>query len=202
MLKLKTYWLPIVALTTSLLVGCASSPDTRLYVLSAQTSGQVANWGQNGPNVLVGPVNVPGHIKRSEIVYRASNNLITLNEYDRWAESINQNISEVLSENLTNLLASNSVYTEKSNFLTRPDVIIRVDVNSFGLVENQQVVLQASWEIEDRRNGSTELKTQRFQVTPQGEDAPAVVAAMSTAIKQLSEILAQQLAGPQVSSPS
>ena len=193
MSKSKTNWLAIAALATPLLVGCASSPDARLYILSADASGQVANWGENGPKVLIGPINVPEHIKRAEIVFRTSGNRVTLNEYDRWAESVDNNISEVLSENLAELLGSNSVFTDDSNFLARPDVIIRIDINRFGLMENQQVELQASWEIDDRRNGTSKLSAEEFRVTPRGEDIPAIVAAMSEAMEQLSNTLAQEL---------
>ena len=197
MSKSKTNWLAIAALATPLLVGCASSPDARLYILSADASGQVANWGESGPKVLIGPINVPEHIKRAEIVFRTSGNRVTLNEYDRWAESVDNNISEVLSENLTELLGSNSVFTDDSNFLARPDVIIRIDINRFGLMENQQVELQASWEIDDRRSGTSKLSAEEFRVTPRGEDIPAIVAAMSEAMEQLSNTLAQELAAAQ-----
>ena len=197
MSKSKTNWFAIAALATPLLVGCASSPDARLYILSADASGQVANWGENGPKVLVGPINVPEHIKRAEIVFRTSGNRVTLNEYDRWAESVDNNISEVLSENLSELLGSNSVFTDDSNFLARPDVIIRIDINRFGLMENQQVELQASWEIDDRRNGTSKLSAEEFRVTPRGEDIPAIVAAMSEAMEQLSNTLAQEMAAAQ-----
>ena len=193
MSKSKTNWLAIAALATPLLVGCASSPDARLYILSADASGQVANWGESGPKVLIGPINVPEHIKRAEIVFRTSGNRVTLNEYDRWAESVDNNISEVLSENLAELLGSNSVFTDDSNFLTRPDVIIRIDINRFGLMENQQVELQASWEIDDRRSGTSKLSAEEFRVTPRGEDISAIVAAMSEAMEQLSNTLAQEL---------
>lgn len=197
MSKSKTNWLAIAALATPLLVGCASSPDARLYILSADASGQVANWGENGPKVLIGPINVPEHIKRAEIVFRTSGNRVTLNEYDRWAESVDNNISEVLSENLSELLGSDSVFTDDSNFLARPDVIIRIDINRFGLMENQQVELQASWEIDDRRNGTSKLSAEGFRVTPRGEDIPAIVAAMSEAMEQLSNTLAQEMAAAQ-----
>ncbi|MEO9970746.1 MAG: PqiC family protein [Hyphomonadaceae bacterium] len=200
MSKSKAKWLTMAVLATPLLVGCASSPDARLYILSADATGQVANWGDNGPNVLISAVNVPEHIKRSEIVFRTSGNRVTLNEYDRWAESVDNNISEALSENLTTLLSSSSIYTDDSNFLTRPDITLRIDVNNFGLMENGQVEFQASWEIEDRRRGSSELRSQQLSVTPRGDDIPSIVEAMSRALEQFSETLSQQLIGLQADS--
>ena len=190
----KTSWLAIAALVTPLLVGCASSPDARLYILSADATGQVANWGDNSPNVLIGPINVPEHIKRTEIVFRGTGNRVMINEYDRWAESVDNNISEVVSENLSNLLGSSSVYTDDSDFLTRPDITIRIDVNKFGLMENGQVVLQTSWEIEDDRKRESKLYSERFTVSPSGGDVTSIVAAMSEAVEQFSNTLAGELA--------
>ena len=197
MSKSKTSWLAIAALVTPLLVGCASSPDARLYILSADATEQVANWGDNGPNVLIGPINVPEHIKRNEIVFRATGNRVMINEYDRWAESVDNNISEIVSENLSNLLSSNGIYTDDSDFVTRPDITIRIDVNQFGLMENGQVTLQASWEIEDDKAGVTELFAGQFTVSPRSEDIGSVVAAMSESVKQLSNALASELAAGQ-----
>ena len=189
----KTRWLAIAALVTPLLVGCASSPDARLYILTADATGQIANWGDTGPKVLIGPINVPEHLKRTEIVFRAPGNRVTINEYDRWAESVDNNISEVISKNLSNLLGSSSVYTDDSDFLTRPDITIRIDVNSFGLMENSQVVLQASWEIEDDKTGASKLFSERFEVDPRGGDVTSIVAAMSKAVEQFSNTLAGEL---------
>ena len=197
MSKSKPIWLTIGAIVMPLLVGCASSPDARHYILSAGATGQVANWGETGPKVLVGSINVPEYIKRAEIVFQDSGNQITLNEFDRWAESIDSNISDVLSENLARLLSSSSVYTDDSDFLTRPDVTIRVDVNKFGLVENQQVVLQVSWEIDDSRNQSSQFWSDSFYASPQSESVSDVVSAMSETLEQLSQKLSEQLAGVQ-----
>ena len=198
MSKSKPNWLTIGAVVIPLLAGCASSPDARHYILSAGTTGQVAGWGDTGPKVLIGSINVPEYLKRAEIVFETSGNQITLNEFDRWAESIDSNISDVLSENLMRLLSSSSVYTEDSDFLTRPDITIRVDVNKFGLTEGQRVALQVSWEIDDSRNQSSKFWSESFYASPQGSGVSDVVAAMSDALEQLSQRISQQLAGAQV----
>lgn len=198
MSKSTPIWLTIGAIVMPLLVGCASSPDARHYILSANASGEVANWGETSPKVLVGSINVPEYIKRAEIVFQTSGNQITLNEFDRWAESIDSNIANVLSENLARLLSSSSVYTDDSEFFTRPDITIRVDVKRFGLVENQQVVLQVSWEIDDNRNQSSQFWSDSFYASPQGKDVSATVVAMSEVLEQLSQKISQQLADAQV----
>jgi len=146
MSRFKTHWLAIAALTAPLLIGCASSPDARLYILSADANEQVANWGENGPKILIAPINVPEHIKRSEIVFLPQDNQVTLNEYDRWAGSISSNISDVVAQNLTTLLASNNIYTDDAGFISRPDIIVRINVNRFGFANDQLVMLDASWE--------------------------------------------------------
>ena len=175
------------------LAGCASSPDAKLYILSADATTQLANWGENSPNVIIRPISIAAHIKRPEIVYRTESNRVQVNEYDRWAENIDKGMAAVLSENLMQLLGSGHIYTNDANFSTRPDMIVRVDVRQFGLTAGGQVSLDVSWEVEDSRSDTKQLRTESFRSTPSSEQVADIVNAMSETIGQFSNALSENL---------
>ena len=175
------------------LVGCASSPDANFYLLSAGQSQALANWGEDSPNVLIRPISIPAHLNRPEVVYRSDDNRVLINEYDRWAETVDKSIANILSENLMASLGSERIYTHDASFATRPDMIVRVDIKQFGLMDNGQVTLVATWEIEDKKHGTKQLHTQNFQTSPRSESVSNVVEAMSDTIRQLSTSVSENL---------
>ena len=88
----------------AVLAGCSlpaqlrSSPDVRYYVLSsplpASSTTELATIG-------VLPVTLPGYLMRQQIVLRDADGInISINEYERWGESLSQGISRVLCDSL------------------------------------------------------------------------------------------------------
>ena len=182
----------LAALTTILLTGCASSPDSRYYLLSAKNDGVQSSLSAN-PTIMIAPVNVPSYIRRNEIVFRTDSNTVTVNQHDRWAERLDKNIADVLSENLTQHLSSSTVFTEDSNFVTRPDIRIHIDINQFGLMASGHVTLNVSWEINDRKNDTTQLFSDLFTLRPKSNSVVDIVAAMSAVLAELSVSISQKL---------
>ena len=57
----------------------------------------------------MGPVLLPAHLDRPQIVTRASENRLVLAEFHKWGEPLNTNFARVLAEDLAVLLATERV---------------------------------------------------------------------------------------------
>src|SRR4030095_6551025 len=57
----------------------------------------------------VGPITLPGYLDRDQLVTRISENRLAVAENDRWGEPLEENVSRVISQNLSLLLADDKV---------------------------------------------------------------------------------------------
>ena len=96
----------LAVLSTS---ACASSPDSRFYMLAPMQDAAVsapAAAGQRPVSLCVGPVLVPGYLDRLPVCVRDSAHEVTYAEFHRWAEPLEDGISRVLVDNLSQLLGT------------------------------------------------------------------------------------------------
>ena len=175
------------------MAGCSFSPDSQYYVLSIKKNEPLVSWEASSPNILIGPISVPEYLKRNKIIYRNDSSKVDVKEYDWWAESIDTNITDVLTRQVSRYLTSDTVFSTNSNFVTRPDLIVRIDVSQFALVQDKLVVLEASWEIQNRDTGTSEIKASSFQVSSLSNEIADVVDAMSQAINDLGRAISEHL---------
>lgn len=90
-----------------LLGGCSfmrpQEDPTRFYVLSAahSASGPTAESGRKRLQVGLKPVELPRYLQGRSMVVRMGTNEIQFAEFDRWAEPLDQAISQVMKENLS-----------------------------------------------------------------------------------------------------
>src|SRR5204863_7145723 len=89
----------------ALATGCAS-PPSRFYTLSSTPATATP---APGPAILVGPVSIPAVVDRPEIVVTIGNNEVWLDELNRWASPLADNISLAVVENLIAALATSRV---------------------------------------------------------------------------------------------
>ena len=89
-----------------LLGGCGfmrpQEDPTRFYVLSAAhfATGPVEESGRKRLLVGLKPVELPRYLQGRSMVVRTGTNEIQFAEFDRWAEPLDQAISQVMKENL------------------------------------------------------------------------------------------------------
>lgn len=181
------------------LSACASSPEPRLYLLKS-ANGPVISQGNSQVSVLVGPIVMPEYLKRSEIVYRSNSHDITINEYDRWAESLERNITSVITSNLATHLSTDKSFDYYANFSIKPDYIVRLNVTEFGRVSRDTVSMSVSWELVDKSNLQSKLYLENIKTTiPYSADDEdeknigSVIAAMNEALNELSLKIAKQI---------
>jgi uncharacterized lipoprotein YmbA len=91
-------------------VGCGTTDPARFYTLSPLAiPGTEAEAAGQGVAIGVGPIKLPEHLDRPQIVTRTSRNELKLAEFDRWAGSLADDFSRVLAENLSILLSTDRV---------------------------------------------------------------------------------------------
>ena len=187
------------------LVGCALIPagclnlgegtvdPTRLYVLSslAGTQAQTRAAPDSGLAVGVGPIELPEHLDRPQIVTRAGKNELRLAEFAQWAEPLRSNVSRVLIENLSVLLATDQVILFPKRVPIPIDYQVAVKVTRFDVVSGGSAQLDARWAIFAEGGKPMLRKGQSsFSEPVGGPDYAAMVAAESRALEALSRELA------------
>ena len=93
-------------------VGCGKSAAPNFYMLTTMLEAQRDSTADEiqGPALAVGPVNLPRHLDRAQMVTRASENQLHLSEFHRWAEPLSERFPRVLAENLAAFLSTEEVY--------------------------------------------------------------------------------------------
>jgi hypothetical protein len=173
---------------TTLAAGCASSPPSRFYTLSAvpgppATSSDLA--------VTVGPVSVPAAVDRPQIVVTVSANEVRLDETARWASPLEDNIARVVAENLVAMLGTPRVALSLQAASGSSDYRATIDVQRFDSVPGEAATLDAVWVVSRARSGKTETgrTTVREAVSESGYEALA--AGHSRALARLSQDIAE-----------
>ncbi len=187
--------LALVLLNSSLmLAGGCSSPPTRFYVLSSLPSAQPLRTGQDIV-VGVGPVELPEYLDRPQIVTRSGQNELTLAEFDRWAESLKDNTTQVLAEDLAILLPSKKVSTYPWRRSTAIDYQLVVKVTRFDHTAGGETVLAVRWSLLSG-DGKELLSRESRYVERQPDDAyGSTVAAMNRSLGQFSRDVASAITG-------
>jgi uncharacterized lipoprotein YmbA len=174
---------------------CGTTRPSKFYTLnSLQTSETVRQVASEEKKILVaiGPVEIPDYLDRPQIVVRRSQNELNINEYDRWAGSIRDDIARVLVENLSILLRGDRV----SVFPLRPgfqsDYRIRVNLTRFDIMPDDVVSIRAEWAILDK-NGviALAMRETNFDEHFEGRSYSDKIAALSRALTGLSRDIAE-----------
>jgi uncharacterized protein len=178
--------LAFVLLAAAAVAGCASTPPN-FYTLSAAAVPQSL---PSDLSVSVGPISVPALVDRPEIVSATGNNQVKVDEFNRWAAPLRDDIARVVAENLVLMLGTPQVTqtAQTASAGTRYRVI--VEVQRLEAAPGEWAVFDALWTV--RRTGDGQSLTGRTrlrQPLDQGGYA-AVAAAYSQAVARLSEEVA------------
>jgi uncharacterized lipoprotein YmbA len=185
-----------LALSVILLAGCrGTSEKARFYKLSAiLSSDESAKPAGKGVAVGIGPIKFPDHLDRPEIVTRTSRNALRIGDFDRWAGSLREDFSRVLTENLSILLSTDYVFVFPWQKPIPLDYRVAVDVSRFDGELGKSATLTARWTVMDGEK--KELKSiQRSNITSpvDGNSYEAVVAALSRTVEDLSREIAETI---------
>lgn len=187
---------PIAALL--LITGCigkGTQRPTKYYVLNSLYGSKkdVAPVVQLPDLVLgVGPVKIPQHLDRKQIVTRAGQNEVAVSEFDQWAGNLPENILRVVAENLTILLGTDKIgyFPWTQAFAAQYRVIIII--TRFDGMPGDEAILRARWGVLDG-DGKNILREEFSSIKePTADDTmDTLVAAKSRTLEKLSREIAE-----------
>ena len=143
----------------------------------------------------VGPITFPKYLNRQQLVRFSGDNEVVVEEFNRWAEPIDQNFTRVLRTNLTRLLPTSYAisYPWKRAMNVRFQVIL--DIHQFETVSEGSVNLKAHWAIFNIEKDKKLEVAHKFSYRKKmdGIDYAKIVAEQSKALEALSKDIAKEM---------
>jgi hypothetical protein len=145
--------LAMTALAMGVIVGCASSPPSRFYTLTplAEAEGRSVDISGGELAVGIGPVVFPQFLDRPQLVVRDSSNRLSLEEFNRWGGTVQDDFLRVWGENLAYLLGTSRIIIFPSESRMPLDFRITAEVVSFEGRPADEAVLKVRWSVMDER---------------------------------------------------
>ena len=179
------------------LTGCLGGPSgpTNFYMLSPLSPSQAGTAAASAEGrIRIGLVTVvvPEYLNRNEIVVNLDNTVYRLAEFNQWAEPLNNNLTRVLEENLTNLLRGDSIDVFLASDSSIPaDYRLEVDVLRLDGNLGGQVALISQWALlETEEGGLILMRRSEYQELAADQTVKELVLAQSRMIENLSRDIA------------
>jgi uncharacterized lipoprotein YmbA len=176
----------ILCAVAAFAAGCAA-PPSHFYTLTRTATSPPAT---SSLSVVVGPVSIPAIVDLPQIVLSTGPNQVSLDEFNRWASPLQNNISRVVAENLVAMLGTPRVSQFQQSLNADADYRVAIEVQSFESAPGEAATLNAVWIVRRTKDGKTETgrTTVREPATEKGYDALA--AAHSRALGRMSQDIA------------
>jgi uncharacterized protein len=175
-----------------LLAGCfGKSPSPNFYLLEplADTHAAPQILDEQRPVIALSPVSLPRYVDRTQIVQATARNSYQLNETQRWAEPLGDNINRVLAENLARLIPADIVSPNNSSLARQAEIRIQLTIVEFHVTPEQSALLRAQWII---RQGDKIVMTRQseYHRPASSSDYRLMVDALNGCVDQLSRDIA------------
>ena len=174
------------------LAGCLGgrSAPTRFYMLSPLVQSQTRTSPATAEarfHIGLEMVVVAEYLNRNEIVVNLDNTIYQLAEFNQWMEPLNNNLTRVLEENLTNLLQADSIDVFLVSGSSIPlDYRLEVDVLRLDGNLGDQVTLVAQWALLDEEDELKLMRRTKYQEQTIDSTYKELVLAKSRTIERLS----------------
>lgn len=178
--------------------GLGNSQEPKYYMLNSLYAGQAENQPiADLPKLAigVGPVRIPRHLDRKEIVTRAGQNEVMVDQFALWAGPLNESFSRVLAENLSVFLNTEETvaFPWRATYPIKYQVVVHVV--RFDGQPGEEVLLRARWIILSEK-GKEILHKQQSQIKMPAASPgmEALVAAKSRLLVEFSRQIAAAIA--------
>jgi len=146
--------------------------------------------------VSVGPLTIPDYLDRSQIVTREGQNELRVDEYHRWAGSLENDILRLLIENLSALLSPDHYQVDSwirpAPPLSAIDYRVAVDIVRFDGTHGDSVFMKARWSVFRKDRNASVMQTDITEHV-KGNDYNALVEAMSRTMERFSRDIADTI---------
>jgi len=188
----------LIAFITAVATGCGGSAPSRFYTLESTASPEGTPAASYA--VTVGPISIPASVDRPQFVVQAAPNRIEVDEFNRWASPLDDNIARVVAGNLSVLLGTPRVAKSPlANF--DPNYRVAIDVQRFESVAGKSVLVEAVWTVRASVGGETRSGRTVANEPVQGEGFEALAAAHSRALAQVSRDIAAAIQAAEEKKP-
>ena len=170
-----------------LVAACASAPTSRFYTLSRTATPGAA---PTAFSVVVGPVAIPAVVDLPQIVVSTGPNQVTLEEYNRWASPLANNISRVVAENLVDLLGTPRVSLFQQSIGVDGDFRVAIEVQTFDSAPGDAATLNAVWIVRRARDGKSDTGRTTVREATADKGYEALAAAHRRALYRMSQDIA------------
>lgn len=174
--------------------GCiGSSPTSRFYLLeplaAAEVPGSSVMAGK--PTLALAPVRIPHYLERAQLVSASGKNTYQLDELHRWAESLDDNMTRVILQDLSVLMPADVVSTN-SQRARQAKLALAVTVLEFHIDPEGQARLTAQWQA-SRGDEVVISRQSSFKVAADNDNAQLKVEALNQCLTQLNREMAAAL---------
>ncbi|MBI4843107.1 MAG: membrane integrity-associated transporter subunit PqiC [Nitrospirae bacterium] len=181
-------------ISITILTGCAVTKESRFYTLNTVNS-QAADkpYIESNERVLIalGPIEIPDVLDRPQMVIYSGVNELLFSEFDRWAGSLKDIISDVVMEDISGLLASDGMALVSWRQPVPATYRIDLQITKFGRISENEIVLSARWTLSDGESKKVVYTSESNLNEPtEGQGHSAAAESMSRALQTLSREIA------------
>ena len=171
-----------LAALVAVLNACSSAPS-RFYTLD---STAIANGSPpERITVMITPISVPAEVDEPQMVVQVAPNRVELEEFNRWAAPLKDQIALAVAGDLIVLLGTPDVTTTPlSDF--NPGYWVTLNVQRFDSVQGEAAVVDAVWVVRRTAGGETQSGRSVAREPVQGDGFDALASAHSRAVAKLS----------------
>ncbi len=176
--------------------GCSGLKyKTDYYTLVADRDAALQVEQPYEESLGVGPVRLPEMLDHPGIVSRDEGQKLLVASYAVWAGDLNEAVTRVLADNLSQYLGSDQVWPFPWDNRVRPERTIRVVFERFSGERGGEVELQAKWRLISG-DGNEQLYSGKLTLRTKAENNSynAYVAALNELLNRLSKAIAQAVA--------
>jgi uncharacterized protein len=181
-------WLPLTMIVLTLFAGCATSPTSKFYTLSAVPVVEQSR-GADPTAIAFDPVTVPELVDRPQIVMKLDASRVSIDEFARWADPLKSQIPRVLAADLAQFMPGATV----STYPQHVDVNayrVAVDVQNFDSSTDGTVTLAVIWSVRPPNRGEKVSGRTVVREDMDGAGYDALVRAYSRALASVASDIA------------
>lgn len=183
---------PLFCLTLLLLTACSNSVPTQFYTLDAILASNLPQSTAT-QTIGVGPITLPALLNRRAIVIR-DNQSLHIDDSQQWAEPLLDNVSRVISRNLSSLKPHALIHTYPWSAFGVVDTRIVIEVTRFEVQRNQGVYWDAVWRIKNEPKDTLVSQGQSHLMQPlRGQTTADIVQATNVLLGHFSQELSLAL---------
>ena len=132
-------------------VGCASTPQAHFYTLGTESASTGAAATQRQLSLGLGPIDMPQYLDRPQIVTRDGGNRLSVDEFNRWGGSLDEEIQRALGARLAARLGTERIYPYPSRIVASTDYRLALEIRTFDGRIGGDVELDLAWSLIDDR---------------------------------------------------